>query len=83
MLFLTTGSSKRSATPSWLYFRDGFDEGKDPFEKQFRIGFDILMENDFSLMIEDADIHFSGMKIGTAVILMQLIVKFLGMASFG
>lgn len=60
-----------------------FDEGKDPFEKQFRVGFDIRMDNDFSPMIQDADIHFSGMKIDTAVILMQLIVKFHGMASFG
>jgi len=60
-----------------------FDEGKDQFEKQFRVGFDILMDNDFSLMIQDADIHFSGMKIDTAVILMRLIVKFHGVASFG
>ncbi len=53
-----------------------FDEGKDQLEKQFRVGFDIRMDNDFSPMIQDADIHFSGMKIGTAVLLVQLIVKF-------
>jgi len=41
------------------------------------------MNNDFSPMVQDADIHFSGMQIDTAVILMQLIVKFHGMASFG
>ena len=38
-------------------------EWKDQLEKQFRIGFDVLMNPDFSFLVDDADIHFSCMQI--------------------
>ena len=42
--------------------------GKDQFEKQFRIGFDILVNFYFSFLIDNADIHFSGVQIDAAVV---------------
>jgi len=40
------------------------------FEKGFRIGFHITMQNDFTLRINDTEIHHPGVKIDSAVILM-------------
>lgn len=62
---------------------DVFNEREDYFEESFRIGFDILVNNDFPIFCQDTDIHFSGMQIDAAVILVLLIVKFHGVASFG
>jgi hypothetical protein len=61
---------------------DVFDEGKHQFEKAFRIGFDIQVNDHFAFTIQDADIHFSGMQIDTAVILVLLIVEFHGVPPF-
>jgi len=45
-------------------------------EKQIRVGVDIFMDHRFSFLIENTDVHFSGMQIDAAVILMLLIVEF-------
>jgi hypothetical protein len=37
----------------------------------------------FTFLIEDADIHFSGVQIDTAIVLVLLIVKSHSLASFG
>ena len=36
-------------------------------EKQFRIGSNVLMYIAISIMFDDADVHFSGMQIETAI----------------
>ncbi len=38
-------------------------------EKQFRVCFDIFMNHCFAFLIENTDVHFSGMQIDAAVIL--------------
>jgi hypothetical protein len=62
---------------------DTFDEWENEFEKSFRIGFDILVYKDFSILRQDADIHFSCMQIDAAVIVVLLFVKSHRLASFG
>ena len=51
---------------------DIFLIGRNEFEKQPRIGVDVLVKLDFSLLIDNADIHFPGMKIDSAIILVLL-----------
>lgn len=46
---------------------------KDKFEKQLWVGFDVLMYFRFSLLVENTDVHFSGVQIDTAIILVLLI----------
>jgi hypothetical protein len=62
---------------------DVFEEGKDQFEKEFGIGFDVYMNQNFSLVVQDTNVHFSGMQIDTAIVLVLLIVEFHNLASFG
>ena len=59
------------------------DIGENYLEKQFRIGFDILVNMDFTFLIEDTDLHFPGMKIDTAIVLVLLTVKSHNLTSFG
>ena len=40
--------------------------GEYEFEKQFRIGADVLMYFHFSLFVQDTDVHFPGMRIDAA-----------------
>ena len=56
---------------------------KDQFKELFRIGFDVLVHFGFTGIVQDADVHISGMKIDTAVVLVLLFVKSHGLASFG
>jgi hypothetical protein len=62
---------------------DVIDIWKYQFKEQHRIRFDILMHFSFSSMIDDADVHFSGMKVDTAIVFVLLIVKSHDLASFG
>jgi hypothetical protein len=57
--------------------------GKDQLEKQFRIGFDVLVDFYFSFVIDNADIHFSSVQVDAAVVIVLLVVEFHGLASFG
>ncbi len=61
---------------------DVLNEGKHQFKEQLRIGFDVFVNLDFSLLVNDAHIHFSGMKIDAAVVMVLLVVKSHGVASF-
>jgi hypothetical protein len=54
----------------------------DGFEKGITVGFHVAMFPDFSLFIEDADIHFSCVQIDPAVILVLISVKSHGASSF-
>jgi hypothetical protein len=56
---------------------------EDQFKEEFRIRFDILMHFSFPFLIDDADVHFSSVKIDTAIVLVLLIVEFHNLASFG
>ena len=49
---------------------------KNDFKKWFGIGFDILMNHDFSFAADNADIHFSGMQVDATVIFMLIVVEF-------
>jgi hypothetical protein len=62
---------------------DVIEVWKDHLEKWFRIGFDVLMHFGFTSLIENADIHFSRMKVDTAVVLVLLLIKSHVLASFG
>jgi len=62
---------------------DVIDIWKDQFKEQLCIGFDIFVNMGFALFVEDADIHFSGVQIDTAIVLVLLIVKSHSLASFG
>jgi hypothetical protein len=48
---------------------------KDQFKELLRIRFDVLMHFGFSGLIQDADVHISGMKIDTAIIPVLSFVK--------
>jgi hypothetical protein len=61
---------------------DVFKEGKDQFEKEFGIGFDVFMDDDLSLVVQDTNVHFPGMQVDTAIVLVLLIVKFHAMPPF-
>jgi len=62
---------------------DVIDIWKNHFKEQLRIRFDIFMNMGFAFLIEDADVHFSGVQIDTAIVLVLLIVKSHDLASFG
>jgi hypothetical protein len=49
--------------------------GSDSLEKGITIGFHVAVFPDFSLFIEDADIHFSCVQIDSAVIFVLISVK--------
>jgi hypothetical protein len=55
---------------------DIFDEREHQFEKVFRVGFDIQVNDHFAFNVQDADIHFSGVQIDTAVIFVLPAIKF-------
>jgi len=61
---------------------DVIDVWKNQFEEQLRIGFDVLVDFGFAFFVNNAYIHFAGVQIDTAVVLVLLIVKSHGMASF-
>lgn len=46
------------------------------------IGFNIFMNAVFALLVNDTDIHFSGVQVDTAIILVLLVVKSHSLASF-
>jgi hypothetical protein len=46
------------------------------------IGFDVFMHFDFTLAVEDAYIHITGMQVDPAVVLMLMLVKSHRLASF-
>jgi hypothetical protein len=58
-------------------------EGRNQFEKKIRISFYVLMNPDFSFLVNNADIHFSGVQIDTTVVFMLFVVEFHNLASFG
>lgn len=62
---------------------DVIDIWGNQFKEHLRIGFDIFVNFGFALFVEDADVHFSGVQIDTTVVLVLLIVKSHGLASFG
>jgi len=53
----------------------------DDFKKGITLGFQVAMFPDFSLFIEDADIHFTCVQIDAAVILVLIGVKSHGASS--
>jgi len=46
---------------------DVLPERADGFEKALTIGINISMQPDFSGIIEDAEVHFSGMQVDSAI----------------
>jgi hypothetical protein len=56
---------------------------KDQFEKQFRIGFDVLMHFDLAFAADNADVHFACVQVDTAIVLVLLGVESHGLAYFG
>ena len=57
---------------------DVLDEGKDQFKKSFRVGFNVHLNHNFAFVVQDADIHFPGVQIDTAIVFVLLVVKFHG-----
>ena len=62
---------------------DVFQERGDKFDQHLLIGIDIFMKLNISLLIEDANVHFSGVKIDSAIILVLLGIEIHQVASFG
>jgi hypothetical protein len=62
---------------------DVFQKWCDKFDQHLLIGIDILMKLNISLLIEDADVHFPGVKIDSAIILVLLSIEIHQLASFG
>jgi hypothetical protein len=56
---------------------------KDQLEEQFRVGIDVLMNFDLAPVADNADIHFSGVQIDSAVMFVLLGVESHDVASFG
>ena len=52
-----------------------FPKGVDDFEELRRITADVAMHQNFALSIENADIHFPGMKIDSAVVFVSFRVE--------
>jgi len=61
---------------------DIIDVGEHQLEEQFRISFDVLVELGFAFLIYDADVHFAGMQIDTAIVFVLLIIKSHSLVSF-
>ena len=57
--------------------------GKDQFEKQLRIGFDVFVNFDLAPVADNADVHFSGVQIDSTVMFVLSGVESHGLASFG
>jgi hypothetical protein len=74
---LGTEVSKPVPTKDAFHPHDNIIEiRKDQLKKGFGISFDILMHFGFSLLVQDADIHFSCVQIDTAIVFVLLDVKF-------
>jgi hypothetical protein len=56
---------------------NALDEGEYEFEKQFRVGFDVLVHLCFTVSIDDADVYFTLMQIKITIIVLLLFVKIL------
>jgi hypothetical protein len=54
---------------------DVLSEKFNGLEEDFPIGFDVAVEHDFSGAIKDAEVHFLGMKVDSAIILVLFGVK--------
>ena len=54
----------------------------DGFEEGCRLGLNVAMEQDFSLLAEDAQVHFVGMQIDSAIMLVLFGVQSHEKASF-
>lgn len=69
----------------YAFNNDGniIEVGKVQLEKKFRIGFDVLVDSDFSFVIYNAYIHFSSVQVDSAVVIVLLVVEFHSLASFG
>jgi hypothetical protein len=61
---------------------DIVEEWENQFEKQFGFGFDVFVDFCFPFLVKDTDVHFSGMQVDTAIVLMLLIVESHSIASF-
>jgi len=55
---------------------------KNQFEKEFSVGFDVLVDQHFPVVSQDADIHFPGVQIDAAMILVLGFVKFHDVSPF-
>jgi hypothetical protein len=55
---------------------DIIEKRENQVKEQFRISFDVFVNHDFSFVAENADIHFPGMQIDAAVILVLIVVEF-------
>jgi len=53
-----------------------FSKRFDQLEKDFPIGFNVLVQPDLSSLIHDAKIHFPCMKVDSAIKFMLFVVKF-------
>lgn len=58
-------------------------ERLDDLEEDFAIGFDISVQEDLSGFIEDAQVHFFGMKVDSAIKFVLFGVKSHLVSSFG
>jgi hypothetical protein len=55
---------------------------KNQIEELFCICLDVFMDFGFPLLVDDADVHFPGMQIDAAIVLVLLIVESHSLASF-
>ena len=55
---------------------DIIEKRENQVKEQFRVGFDVFMNHDFSFVAENADIHFPGMQVDATVILVLIVVEF-------
>jgi hypothetical protein len=62
---------------------DVFDEREHRFKKSLGIGLDVDVNDPFAYAIRNADIHFPGMQIDTAAILVLPVAKFHAVAFLG
>jgi hypothetical protein len=54
---------------------DVLSERFNGLDEHFSIGFDVAVEHDFSGAVKDAEIHFLGVKVDSAIILVLLGVE--------
>lgn len=62
---------------------DVFPEGLNGGQKGFRVGSGVFVKDGFSFLIQDTDVHGSGVQIDAAIILVLLGVESHRVSSFG
>ncbi len=73
-----------SLVPACVFHNnDVLCEGEHQLKEQLGVGFYVLMNFDLPVVVDNADIHFSGMQIDPAVISVLLFVESHNLAFFG